>query len=212
MKMQLKAITLLSTFGLISALEFSSIKEAFAQSSSSLFVTSGYIFLKNNQLTIESNEGLSIGRKWSVFDLKRGSYIGQAIVTSNFPAVSNCRSTEEGILHQRQSTLQMMKNAKIANNAVEVILLRSTSQNLKSINLRKISFQTLPVSIKSHLSRLNPRIFIRLEEGSYRTVDGDGIPDIVIARISMIHGNRSTVFMRTDSDWIVKHQYDCESK
>jgi hypothetical protein len=106
--MQLKAITLLSTLGLISTLGFSSIKEAFAQSSSRLFVTSGYIFLKNNQLTIESNEGLSIGRKWSVFDLKRGSYVGQAIVTSNFPAVSNCRSTEEGILHQRQSTLLMM--------------------------------------------------------------------------------------------------------
>jgi hypothetical protein len=107
-----------------------------------------------------------------------------------------------------------MQNAQIANNPVKVILLRSTSQNLKSINPRKISFQSLPVSIKSHLSRLNPRIFIRLDEGSYRTVDvdGNGTPDLVIAGIYRINGNRFTVFMRTDSDWIVKHQYDCEGE
>jgi hypothetical protein len=80
MKMQLKAITLLSTFGLISILEFSSIKEAFAQSSSRLFVTSGYISLKNNQLIIESYEGLSVGRKWSVFDLERVAILDRRLL------------------------------------------------------------------------------------------------------------------------------------
>jgi hypothetical protein len=187
--------------------EFTSTRLAIASTALEPSVSMGV--LSENQI-LTSDENLTVGRDWAVYDLTTEEYIGMARVIDASQVQDPCNCKYKSTLHLETFSEE---------NYRQFLLVRPIPNHPESSRITSVTFDQLPSSVQQDMIRFwhiqlpgyaDTSILNILHRGDFKSIDLDidNSSDILYSRV--IDGldfpglRQSSIYVDIDSQWVIK--------